>query len=71
MLGVDADHPDHAFALDNLAFVANLFNTSSDFHLKPSNATIDKPRRHARRGANRDYTDLETISLHFARINRL
>ena len=32
MLGVDAEDPYDAFALDDLALVAHLFNTRSHFH---------------------------------------
>jgi len=32
MLGIGADYPDHALAVDHLALVANLFNGSSNFH---------------------------------------
>ena len=32
MLRVDTDHPHDSFALDDLAFVTNLFYTGPDFH---------------------------------------
>lgn len=35
MLGNVAYYADYTLALDNLAFVANLFNRSSDFHISP------------------------------------
>jgi hypothetical protein len=33
VFGVDADHPHHAFAVDDLALVAHFFYWSTDFHL--------------------------------------
>ncbi len=33
MLGIDADHPHHAFAMDDLALVAHLLYRRTDFHL--------------------------------------
>ena len=33
MLGVDADHSHHAFAMDDLALVAHLLYRRTDFHL--------------------------------------
>jgi hypothetical protein len=32
MLGIRADHAHHAFAMDDLAVVAHLFNGSPNFH---------------------------------------
>jgi hypothetical protein len=32
MLRIDANHPDHALAMDDLAFVAHLFYRCPDFH---------------------------------------
>ena len=38
MFGIDADHAHHAFAMDDLALVAHLFNRRTDFHLETSNS---------------------------------
>ena len=39
VLLVLANHPHDAFTLDDLALVANLFDTGSDFHFSRSPAT--------------------------------
>ena len=33
MLGVDANHPHHTLAMDDLALVTHFFYGSTDFHL--------------------------------------
>ena len=33
MFGIDADHSDHALAVNDLALVTHLFYGSTDFHL--------------------------------------
>jgi hypothetical protein len=37
MLRIDANYSHNAFAFDNLAFIAHLFHTSSNFHCYTQN----------------------------------
>jgi len=34
MFRIDANHPHHTFAMDDLALVAHLFNRRTDLHLE-------------------------------------
>ncbi len=52
LFGILADDHDTAFALDNLAFFADLFNRRSDFH-KKNHVLFPESRRSQGRACNR------------------